>query len=215
MSSELGLGFTAKELWDETQRLRMMRTGRLPDPYPGEGAASRGDGAVLRLRGSEGVVRKFVPVERDGLALAFLLKDASDGGGRNFEAVASTGRLDRERDRIQPKGWRLDTFLQNPVILAAHERSAFPVARAEQVRVGDGALKLVGAFPPPGTSQRSDEARGLVNAGVLRALSVGFRALASPTPNEFGGYDYSTQELLEISLVSLPANPDALITRVW
>jgi HK97 family phage prohead protease len=214
MGGTVGLGFTGKELWDETQRLRMMRTGRLPDSYPGDQAPRRGDEVVLHVREGDGVVRKFVAIERDGLALAFLAKDATEGG-HNFEAVASTGRVDRQRDRVSPKGWSFDTFRKNPVILASHDAGAFPVAKAENVRVADNAVRLLGLFPPPGTSRRSDEARALVNAGILRALSVGFRALASPTPNEFGGYDYATQELLEVSLVSLPANPDALITRVW
>jgi len=221
----LKFNITPREAREQITRLKtaqvenLTRRGRLPDGHSAEiellqPIAARAADVVLRLANESGVVRKFIPIDRDGLALAFLVKDAAEGG-RNFDAVISTAREDRDGDRIPLKGWQLGKFQQNPVVLAGHDHSAFPVAKAESVRVTDNALRMVGVFPPPGSSQRSDEARALVNAGILRAVSVGFRALARPTPNALGGFDYSTQELLEVSLVSLPANPDALITRVW
>ena len=64
---------------------------------------------------------------------------------------------------------------------------------------------------PAGTSERIDEIRKLVEAGILRAVSVGFlpvelRATTKTEPGEL----YVKQELIETSLVSVPANPNAL-----
>ena len=64
-----------------------------------------------------------------------------------------------------------------------------------------------------GTSARIDELIGLVEQGILRAVSVGFRPQESqPIDKERpgGGRRYLKQELLECSLVAVPANPAAI-----
>ena len=66
---------------------------------------------------------------------------------------------------------------------------------------------------PEGTSPRIDEIRRLIDAGVLKAVSVGFKALkyeALDPDDIWGGLRYLEQELVETSLVSVPANPNAL-----
>lgn len=50
----------------------------------------------------------------------------------------------------------------------------------------------------------------LVKAGFLRACSVGFCPLDPPMVNAKGGNDYGRVELLEVSLVPVPAQPAAL-----
>ena len=54
----------------------------------------------------------------------------------------------------------------------------------------------------------------LVSQGFLKATSVGFRPLAlqpSSDPARKYGIDFLEQELLEFSIVSIPANAEALI----
>lgn len=67
---------------------------------------------------------------------------------------------------------------------------------------------------PQGTSPRIDEIRRLIDAGILRAVSVGFRPSSYEPLNDGGGkaigYRFTKQELLETSLVAVPANPNAL-----
>jgi hypothetical protein len=46
--------------------------------------------------------------------------------------------------------------------------------------------------------------------GYLRAVSVGCRPIDAPTCNKENGLDFKTVELLEVSAVPVPANPDAL-----
>jgi hypothetical protein len=67
---------------------------------------------------------------------------------------------------------------------------------------------------PKGTSPRHDEVRKLVDAKILRAISVGFMPIRSePRLNsKNGGVRYLQMELTEASLVSVPANPSALMT---
>lgn len=58
---------------------------------------------------------------------------------------------------------------------------------------------------------RASEVRALVQAGALRGLSIGF-ASRKALPRKGGGRTISELELLEISVVAVPAHPGARIT---
>lgn len=131
---------------------------------------------------------------------------ASEGTGLDF--IISDGSLDRHGTRINPMGWDLAAFKRNPIALFGHS-GGFPIGRWENVRV-EGE-KLVGrlVMAAKGTSARIDELANLVEQGILRAVSVGFSVLEYGTPGR-SQYDYEKQELLEVSLVSVPSNTNAL-----
>ena len=59
--------------------------------------------------------------------------------------------------------------------------------------------------------QRAAEVRSLIQAGALRGLSIGF-ASRKAMPRKGGGRTISDLELLEISVVAVPAHPGARIT---
>ncbi len=59
--------------------------------------------------------------------------------------------------------------------------------------------------------QRTDEAWHSVKSGIIKGVSIGFRPVKSQ-PLSNGGTLYSKAEVHELSLVSIPANPDAVIT---
>src|SRR5215468_1236429 len=136
----------------------------------------------------------------------------ADGGGpsRRFNVVASTGALDRDRDRISPGAWDLLGYRRNPAVFANHDHQSLPVARALDPRIEDGRLVTTIEFPPPGISAAADEVHDLVASGFLRGVSVGFKP-SGGTPNLHGGLDYDKAELLEISLVGIPSNPESLV----
>lgn len=135
---------------------------------------------------------------------------ASDGAGLEF--VLSDATVDRYGDVVEPNGWDIRNFKKNPIALFSHN-SNFPIGKWSDLRVeGD---KLIGRLnlAKRGTSYRLDELIGLVEQGILRAVSVGFRPIKSePLDAErpHGAQRYVKQELLETSLVSVPANPAAL-----
>src|SRR5690606_7233450 len=119
---------------------------------------------------------------------------------------------DRYGDIVEPEGWVLSNFKKNPIALFGHN-SNFPVGRWENLRVEDG--KLVGklVLAKRGTSYRLDEVIELVEQRILRAVSVGFRPLKSEpidADKPYGPQRYKKHELLETSVVSVPANPAAL-----
>lgn len=135
---------------------------------------------------------------------------ASKGEGMDF--VLSDATVDRYGDIVEPNGWDLSLFKSNPIALFGH-RSDFPIGTWENVRV-EG-KQLVGrlVLAARGTSARIDELIGLLEQGVLRAVSVGFLPVeweAVDPKDVWGGSRYTKQQLLECSLVSIPANPSAL-----
>ena len=127
-----------------------------------------------------------------------------------LEFVLSDETSDRMGDIIMSDGWDLSNFKKNPIALFGH-RSDFPIGTWKNVRVVDKQLRGFLELAPEGTSDRIDEIRALIDAGVLKAVSVGFRPKESkPRPETDYGVFFTKSELVETSLVSVPANPNAL-----
>ena len=117
--------------------------------------------------------------------------------------------MDDYGDVIEASGWDLTNFLRNPIALFNHNAD-FPIGKWEGLNVKGGALRGHLRLAPRGTSRRIDEIRKLIEAGILRAVSVGFRPLESK-PRSKSGEHFLRSELVETSLVSIPANPNALV----
>lgn len=140
------------------------------------------------------------------------IKAADDG--RSILFTISTASVDRMGDTIAVDGWKLDNFRKNPVVLWGHDSSSLPVARANKVWIEDGKLKAEAEFTPPGMTRFNDTVFDMLKAGFLNATSVGFVPLKyafTDDPQRRFGIDFMEQELLEFSVVSIPANPEALI----
>jgi HK97 family phage prohead protease len=133
---------------------------------------------------------------------------ARAAGADPLRFVMSDATVDRYGDVVEPAGWKLGNFKKNPVALFGHD-SAFPIGNWKNVRVENSALVGDLEMLPEGKSARVDEIRAFVEAGMLRAVSVGFRGIkAEPIAN--GGLRYTESELVECSVVAIPANPNAI-----
>jgi HK97 family phage prohead protease len=114
-------------------------------------------------------------------------------------------------DTVAVGGWDLSAYKRNPVVLFAHDSSSPPVGRAN--RVWSDGTRLLGdvEFADKETYDFADTIYRLIKGGFLKSGSVGFL----PTEYRFseraaGGIDYRSQELLEFSIVPVPANANAL-----
>jgi hypothetical protein len=153
-----------------------------------------------------------------------------DSAPATLDFIASTATLDRYHEVIEPAGWRLDSYRKNPVFQNAHNYGdiLFTLGRALITEVRSG-LSTINHQPSTSLFQRIQFATdvnpvariayGLYKGGFLSAVSVGFIPLrwedggngspgaqAAPAPRR----RYLEQELLEVSAVAIPANPDAL-----
>jgi HK97 family phage prohead protease len=134
-----------------------------------------------------------------------------------MEFVMSTDTSDRVGDVILQDGWDLRSFKKNPVALWGHN-SQYPIGAWSNLRVEAMGKKqaLIGrlTLAKAGTSRFIDELRSLIEQRILRAVSVGFRPTETePVRDKDGylqGFRFLKAELLECSLVSVPANPDAI-----
>lgn len=133
--------------------------------------------------------------------------------------VASTSNADRYGDIVNQNGWSLDQYRKNNVILLNHNASHLPIGRGE-VAVVDGKLMVDVEFDM-GDPMAAEVARK-VKAGFMGAVSVGFNAISS-TPRSMLNQDspyyaprgefFEKAELLEISIVTIPANGDAVAAK--
>lgn len=126
-----------------------------------------------------------------------------------FEFVMSDESVDRVGDVIRASGWDLGDFLKNPVALWGHSHDK-PIGTWENVRVVG--KKLIGRLKlaKQGTSAEIDTIRSLVEQRIIRAVSVGFKPIEAKPLKEKSGYEFIKQTLHECSLVSVPANANAL-----
>ena len=133
--------------------------------------------------------------------------------------VASTANADRYGDVINQAGWDLSKFRQNPVILLNHNSNALPIGKGI-VDVVDGQLMVDIEFDMD--DPQAKEVARKTKAGFLNAVSVGFNPIDStprsmlekshPAHGQSGQY-FDKAELLEISIVTIPANGDAVAAK--
>jgi HK97 family phage prohead protease len=141
--------------------------------------------------------------------LEFETNEASRRPTRTYRFVVSTDTVDRSNDTIAQDGWDLKSYRRNPVVLAFHDASNWPVGKATKIGVEGGKLVAEVLFAD---THEGRKAQALVDAGMLKATSVGFLPTESKMSMERkGGYDFTKQQLMEFSVVPVPANPDCLI----
>jgi HK97 family phage prohead protease len=144
-----------------------------------------------------------------------ILKDADGPTSRVVQFVISTGAVDRDGDTINPLGWDLTSYQTCGAVLWGHDASQPPIAEPLAVWVEDGKLKARCRFPTKEVYAFSDTIYQLIQANVLRCTSVGFKPTTWVESDRKDGFmpglDFQTQTLLEFSVVSVPANPEAII----
>lgn len=148
---------------------------------------------------------------------AFVTKVDSGEAPRTKRFTITTDSVDRDGDTIAVDGWDISNYMKNPVVLWAHDSRTLPIGKALEVIASPGKLSAVDEFTTRELNPLGDMVYNLVDQGFLNAVSVGFRPIKWSFNEDRGGsgwmpaYDFLEQELLEHSVVPIPANPDALI----
>lgn len=128
-----------------------------------------------------------------------------------LRVTITTRKRDRHGDILEPGGAQISAFLKNPVVLWAHEYRSLPIGRATSLVRDGNALKAEILFAP---TQFAQEVRDLYAKNFLRAWSVGFLPVEweviEDEEGKFAGYHVRSWELIELSAVPVPANPEAL-----
>jgi hypothetical protein len=120
--------------------------------------------------------------------------------------VASTDDVDRHGEVVIQEGIDIASYKENPVVLAYHNSTIPPLGRAEKVgfKKIDGKRRLVYDPVFHGQTELSRLYKEWKEAGIKMASSIGFIA------KEWDENKITKSELLEISIVNVPANPAAM-----
>jgi HK97 family phage major capsid protein/HK97 family phage prohead protease len=146
--------------------------------------------------------------------MKYAVRSAPPPGGDALEFVLSDNSVDRIGDVIEQK-WELENFRKTgSPALFNHDRDQY-IGVWENVRVEGNRLLGKLKLAAEGTSALIDTVRKLLAQKMLRATSVGFQPLKMEKLNDdasefWGPFRYLKSELLEVSLVSVPANPNAV-----
>ncbi len=127
------------------------------------------------------------------------------------EGVFSAQNEDRHGEVVVQSGWILENYQKNPVILWAHQHDTFPIAKMLSISVNKATNQLEGKMQfAVDEYEFAKTAFNLVKGGYLSAFSAGFMNNKYQIDQENNVVYLTENELLEVSLVPIPANQLAL-----
>lgn len=159
------------------------------------------------------------------------IRKSENTGERKMTFVASDATRDSAGTVLNQNNWNLERFNNNGVIGYQHKvyggwddtdnpDNIIGKGRAyiEEDENGEKRLMVDVEFEPEGMNELADKVYKKLEFGTLKAVSVGFRPLGKGSfgkgEEAIGGtretYYFAGQELLEVSVVNIPANPNAL-----
>lgn len=150
---------------------------------------------------------------KDKIVNLDLLSENKDG---SYDIVISTEVEDRHGDIIEIAGWKTGNYMNNPIVLWGHDYRGVPLGLTRSLTTE--ANRLIANFSFREPANDFDPVMPIKSAwdqGILRAASVGFDAIkVVPIDDDadpwWGPFRFKEQELLEWSIVSVPANQEAL-----
>lgn len=137
-----------------------------------------------------------------------------DSKAYEIEWYASTKDKDRMNDIVEPSAFEntLKQYMTNPIVLLQHDMDK-PIGNVTEASIDDKGL-----FIKAKITEDTDGVFSKLKNGVLRTFSIWYRVNDFETMENVDSewnYSYTNLikdlELFEISLVSVPANPFALV----
>lgn len=138
------------------------------------------------------------------------LEDSPDGV-RRLSGIASTPTRDRMGDEVIPTG----AVFSLPLPLLWQHDAGASIGNVVSAKVTDAGILIDAEFRPTGddfTDRTITSRWAQLKGGLVSWLSIGFRELKSKAGK--AGRVFTDWELLEVSAVTIPANPDCAITAV-
>lgn len=129
--------------------------------------------------------------------------------------VVSTPEVDRYGTIIIPSGIDFTAYMNNPIVLAQHDATRFPVGRCLGLYMNGENLEAT--VQVECITEEGKALNALIEAGYVKAVSVGIIPVESEEQTINGNKVkvFTKSELVEFSIVSVPANRGALIKRTF
>ncbi len=139
--------------------------------------------------------------------------EVRDGDQRRHRSRIMTDVAARDGDIVEPLGMKVENYLKNPVVMWIHDyvgrtpSAGLPIGRTLSLKRQPRGIDVEFEFLP-GDAFASRVANAW-EKGFLRTASIGWESLeATPLPNG-RGLRHRKSDLLEWSLVPIPADPGA------
>jgi HK97 family phage major capsid protein/HK97 family phage prohead protease len=146
-------------------------------------------------------------------AYSILTVKAVNDDQRVITGVATSPTPDRMGDIVEPLG----VSFKNPMPLLWQHRSSEPVGMVRFDKPTKDGITFEAKLPKVEEAgrlkERIDEAWQSIKLGLVRAVSIGFRSLEHSFMDD-GGIRWIETEVIELSLVTIPAQPDAKIETI-
>lgn len=141
----------------------------------------------------------------------FSIEKSADSQDDTLKIIgyANTTNKDRMGDVIPMDAWNskaLENYQKNPIILAFHDHKK-PIGVADSISVDSKGLQISAII-----SKAAGEVYGLIKDSVLKAFSIGFIVKDAKYDSKTDIFVITELELLEVSVVSVPANQDSLFS---
>lgn len=142
---------------------------------------------------------------------------ATDNAGLDeyvdISGLASTNTMDRQGDIIPLSTWQdpdaLKNYMKNPIVLAYHDHEE-PIGNVTNLEIRETGVFVTARI----YKAANPEVFAMVKAGVLKTFSIGFRLKDLDYDETLNAWILTKIEMYELSVVSVPANQDALFSIV-
>jgi HK97 family phage major capsid protein/HK97 family phage prohead protease len=148
-------------------------------------------------------------------AYSILNIKSADKQTRTIKGVATTPTPDRMGDVIEPLGVKF----KNPMPLLWQHKSDKPIGQVSFKKPTKDGIDFEAILPDvsgkPDNSEvrkRVEEAWDSIELGLVGAVSIGFKAIEYNFMKDTDGIHFIETEVMELSLVTIPANSEAVIS---
>ena len=151
-------------------------------------------------------MRKLLNSTNKNQSISFKVKTV-DTKNNTVEGIFSTQVEDRHGEVVVQSGWLLDNYKQNPVVLWAHKSDEPPIAKMLEIGVNPGTNQLEGKMQfAVDEYPFAQTVFNLIVGGYQKAFSAGFINNKYEIDQENDKVYLTENELLEMSVVPVPAN---------
>lgn len=128
-----------------------------------------------------------------------------------FSFVGTKEIIDRDGDIVVIGGMDTENYEKNPIVLWGHDSRSTPIGKVVGLSRDLAEKSLIFDIVFAET-EKGKEIKSLVSDGILNATSIGFMVNDLEYNEKTGALMLTDTELFEISIVNVPANPEALAT---
>ena len=153
-------------------------------------------------------------MERAARSMYVDILDRAALGDSLYRVTIAAGEKVRQPPELDFHGLSTENYARNPVVMCPHDAvgrspsGGLPIGRTVDLdKLPDG--RIVADFEFLGDDAFAQRVKNAWDEGFLRAASISWLPLGS-VPVEGGGWRDTRADLLEWSIVSVPADPEAL-----